>query len=291
MGTQKIALRPRATAQSLSQKLQRLSSKRMATQENEEDQIINPFTMLLLEDHDKHGTSTTLHEAAPNHHLLQNHFLSSIQSTLTIRQLPSEGLSFQLWPAATSLVSLLDRYRADPSSSPLSAALNGRLRILELGSGTGIVGIVAAATLGGHVTLTDLPHVVPNLKFNADANAGVVGPRGGELTVAPLRWGHADDVEAIGRDFDLIVASDVVYHDHLYEPLLETLRLMMLTEGAVRERKEKMMFLMAHLRRWKKESAFFRKAKKHFHVDVLHTDPPCDGSRVGVVVYRFVGKI
>jgi len=246
--------------------------------------------MLLLNDDVKHGTSTTLHEAAPNHHLLQNHSLPSIQATLTIRQLPSEGLSFQLWPAATSLVSLLDRHRADPSSSPLSAALDGRLRILELGSGTGIVGIVAAATLGAHATLTDLPHVVPNLKFNADANAGVVGPRGGELTVAPLRWGHADDVEAIGREFDLILASDVVYHDHLYDPLLETLRLMMLSKGAEREGKVKMVFVMAHMRRWKKESTFFRKAKKHFHVDVLHSDSPCDGSRVGVVVYRFVGK-
>ncbi|ESW28035.1 hypothetical protein PHAVU_003G253400 [Phaseolus vulgaris] len=262
----------------------------MATQENEEDQIINPFTMLLLNDDAKPGSSTTLHQTAPNHHLLQNHSLPSIQSTITIRQLPSEGLSFQLWPAATSLVSLLDRHRADPPSSPLSATLNGRLRILELGSGTGIVGIVAAATLGGHVTLTDLPHVVPNLKFNADANAGVVGPIGGELAVAPLRWGHADDVETIGREFDLILASDVVYHDHLYEPLLETLRLLMVTKGAEREGKEKMVFVMAHMKRWKKESAFFRKAKKHFHVDVLHSDPPSDGSRVGVVVYRFVGK-
>jgi len=64
----------------------------------------------------------------------------------------------------------------------------------------------------------------------------------------------------------------------------------MVTKGAEREGKEKMVFVMAHMKRWKKESAFFRKAKKHFHVDVLHSDPPCDGSRVGVVVYRFVGK-
>ncbi|CAJ1942565.1 unnamed protein product [Sphenostylis stenocarpa] len=267
-----------------------VKAKRMATEENEEGQIINPFTMLLLNDDAEPGPSTTLNEGAPNHHLLQNHSLPSIQSTLTIRQLPSEGLSFQLWPAATSLVSLLDRHRADPLSSPLFAALQGRRRILELGSGTGIVGIVAAATLGGHVTLTDLPHVVPNLQFNADANAGVMGPSGGKLTVAPLRWGHDDDVEAIGREFDLILASDVVYHDHLYEPLLKTLRLMMLSKGAEREGNEKMVFVMAHKKRWKKESAFFKKAKKHFHVDVLHTDTPCHGTRVGVVVYRFVGK-
>ena len=36
--------------------------------------------------------------------------------------------------------------------------------------------------------------------------------------MVPLRWGKADDVNLIGRDFDLVLASDVVYHDplHLY---------------------------------------------------------------------------
>ncbi|XP_027347904.1 protein N-lysine methyltransferase METTL21A [Abrus precatorius] len=265
----------------------------MGTQEDDEDDIINPFKALLTHEEEP-SISATLHEGAPKQHLLQNHILHSIQSTVVIRQLPSEGLSFQLWPAATSLVALLDRHRIDPLNSSLSAALSaahdGPLKILELGSGTGIVGIVAAATLGGNVTITDLPHVVPNLRFNAEANASVVGSSGGAVTVASLRWGHADDVEAIGRGFDLILASDVVYHDHLYEPLIETLRLMMLTRGEKREEGKNMVFVMAHMRRWKKESVFFKKAKKHFNVDVLHTDTPCNGSRVGVVIYRFVGK-
>ncbi|KAK7262857.1 hypothetical protein RJT34_30438 [Clitoria ternatea] len=251
----------------------------MATHEDDEDSIINPFTMLLTHT-ENDDRVTSLHHPAPN----QNHILRSIQSTVIIRQLPTEGLSFQLWPAATTLVSLLDRLRVDPPNSPLFTVLSdGPLRILELGSGTGIVGIVAAATLGANVTVTDLPHVVPNLRFNAEANRNVVGSSGGAVTVAPLRWGHADDVEAIGRDFDVIMASDVVYHDHLYEPLLETLRLMM--EG------KKMVFVMAHMRRWKKESVFFKKAKKHFNVDVLYTDTPSNGSRVGVIVYRFVNKV
>lgn len=108
------------------------------------------------------------------------------------------------------------------------------------------------------------------------------------MNVAALRWGQGDDVEEIGREFDVIVASDVVYHDHLYEPLLETLRLMMLVEKE--KMKKKMVFVMAHMRRWKKESVFFKKARKYFNVDVLHVDTPSNGSRVGVVVYRFVGK-
>lgn len=252
---------------------------------DDSDEDINPFTSLLINQDDKPNAFTTIQNEAPNQELLQNHFLRSIQSTVIIRQLPSEGLSFQLWPAATSLVSLLDSHRIDPSNSPLSTVLtttNNPPRILELGSGTGIVGIVAAATLGSNVTITDLPHVVANLQFNAEANAGVVGSSGGVVTCAPLRWGHAADVERMGSEFDVILASDVVYHDHLYEPLLETLRLMLVGN--------KIVFVMAHMRRWKKESVFFKKAKKHFDVDVLHVDTPCNGSRVGVVVYRFVGK-
>ncbi|CAK8562267.1 unnamed protein product [Lathyrus sativus] len=257
----------------------------------EDDDEINPFTNLLTDEDNKPNAFSTVQDDSPKHELLQKHFLSSIQSTVAIRLLPSEGLSFQLWPAATSLVSLLDSHRINPTNSPLSSVFttrnsnanaNAPLRILELGSGTGIVGIVAAVTLGSNVTLTDLPHVVPNLKFNAEANAGVVGSSGGSVTFAPLRWGHADDVELIGREFDVIVASDVVYHDHLYEPLIETLRLLLVGK--------KIVFVMAHMKRWKKECVFFKKARKHFSIDVLHVDTPCNGSRVGVVVYRFVGK-
>lgn len=94
-------------------------------------------------------------------------------------------------------------------------------------------------------------------------------------------------MELLGRDVDLVVASDVVYHDHLYEPLLKTLRLMVAAKGLEGKR---LVFLMAHLRRWKKESAFFKKARKVFDVDVIHTDAPRVGARSGVMVYRFVAK-
>ncbi|CAF2046647.1 hypothetical protein HID58_035127 [Brassica napus] len=82
-----------------------------------------------------------------------------------------------------------------------------RLNIVELGSGTGFVGIAAAATLGANVTLTDLPNVIENLKFNANANAQAVARFGGEVHVAPLRWGEAGDVEDLGGDVGVPRAS------------------------------------------------------------------------------------
>ncbi|PHU27031.1 hypothetical protein BC332_05363 [Capsicum chinense] len=246
---------------------------------------LNPFTMILPQDNDaNHATRQQQQQ--------QLYFLQSINTNVVIRQLPSQGLSFQLWPAATVLVTLLDNTRGG-LTSPFSDLLKCRekgvgeslpLRILELGSGTGIVGIAAAAILGAKVTVTDLPHVLPNIQFNVDANSQVLEKQTGVVDVAALSWGENLDMEAVGRDYDLILGSDVVYHDHLYEPLIETLRFFLLGGG------KKIAFVMAHLRRWKKESVFFKRAKKLFDVQIIHTEPPSNGSRIGVVVYLFTAK-
>lgn len=261
----------------------------------DEEADIDPFKMVFLQENEQNDdvfSSTALGGGAPSseQQLMQQHFIRSMESTLLIRQLPSEGLAFKLWPAATSLVTLLDNYRCHPSNCPLTPILtnlvgNRQLSILELGSGTGLVGMAAAAVLGARVTVTDLPHVIPNLKYNVDANAGLISRQGGVVYAAPLRWGEGADMEVMGREFDLVLASDVVYHDHLYEPLVETLRFLLLGSG-----KKEMVFVMAHLRRWKKESVFFNKAKKLFNVRKVHVDRPCHGARTGVVVYCMNAK-
>ncbi|KAG5535880.1 hypothetical protein RHGRI_023601 [Rhododendron griersonianum] len=259
----------------------------MATQDNDDDDDdidINPFTMLLLTDqpqpnpHDDdddddvpnpnlNNSPIEKHHSPNQQHQL--HYLPSLHSTVVIRQLPSQGLSFQLWPAATSLFSLLDLHRSHPSTSPLSPSLSSpspRLRILELGSGTGLVGITAALTLSADVTVTDLPHVLPNLEFNARANSDVLARHGGSVEVAALCWGEVDQMEGlVGREYDLVLGSDVVYHDHLYDPLLRTL-------GFFLVKGRRTVFVMAHLRRWKKEAVFFKRARKMFDVEVIHRD-------------------
>ncbi|EXB37234.1 hypothetical protein L484_020293 [Morus notabilis] len=260
-------------------------------EQDEDEEDINPFTMLLTQDENGDTKEHSTLHASPGVPQLQQHYIRSIDTELTIRQLPSQGLSFQLWPAATTLVNLPDDHRRDPRKGPLSAVLSAaldgpdrrRLKILELGSGTGLVGIAAAVMLGANVTVTDLPHVIPNLEFSAEANSKALTANGGNVVASALRWGEEADVEVIGPEFDLVLASDVVYHDHLYEPLLRTLY--SLLSG-----RETTSFVRAHLRRWKKDSAFFKKARKAFNVEVLHEDTHSEGSRIGVVVYRFCGK-
>ncbi|EEF40865.1 protein N-lysine methyltransferase METTL21D [Ricinus communis] len=268
-----------------------MATKPMASprQQEDDEEDIDPMKILLPDyELELHNTTT------PNLQQDQRHYIPSINSTIMVRQLPSQGLSFQLWPAATTLFTLLDRHRSDPTTGPLSPIFSPDCtpNILELGSGTGLVGIAAAVTLAANVTVTDLPHVISNLQFNVDANADTMALFGGTVNVAALRWGEEGDgdFECIGQDFDVILASDVVYHDHLYEPLLHTLRLVMGAGAGEKKKKKKKVFVMTHLRRWKKDSAFFKRAKKWFDVDVIYVDSPCHGSRIGVVVYRFSQK-
>ncbi|KAJ0963314.1 hypothetical protein J5N97_028436 [Dioscorea zingiberensis] len=245
----------------------------MAAETDEEEKSFHLLAFLHQDE-----TQELPSEQREQHH----HHLNSIAAALSIRQLRSQGLSFQLWPAANSLVALLD---SDPQTLlPLKSTHSPPLRILELGSGTGLVGIAAAAILGARVTLTDLPHVLPNLRFNAESNADIITSRGGSVEVHQLRWGERPDAEALGgaAAFDAILASDVVYYEDLVDPLLETLRWFVNAD---------VVFVMAHLRRWKKrDAAFFRKARKVFEVLLVHTDAPLPGSRLGVAIYRFKAK-
>ncbi|XP_042495998.1 EEF1A lysine methyltransferase 3 [Macadamia integrifolia] len=265
----------------------------MTIKSDEEDDLnfMNVLQGDVLEEEEEGREATLVGEDTDvQEELEQHYFLGSIKSSVMIRQVPSEGIPFKLWPAAKSLVNHLDKYRLDPSSSPLTlifsafsnVSQNSPLRILELGSGTGLVGITAAATLGASVTLTDLPYVVPNLQFNVDANCNTLTLNGGTINVAALRWGEAEDMESIGREFDLLLASDVVYQDHLFDPLLKTLQFYL---------RNNTVFVMAHLKRWKKkDSVFFKKARKLFDIDMIHSDPPSSGSRIGVAVYHFKCK-
>eukprot|EP00191_Tetraselmis_sp_GSL018_P008901 CAMPEP_0177608816 /NCGR_PEP_ID=MMETSP0419_2-20121207/18690_1 /TAXON_ID=582737 /ORGANISM="Tetraselmis sp., Strain GSL018" /LENGTH=335 /DNA_ID=CAMNT_0019103565 /DNA_START=24 /DNA_END=1031 /DNA_ORIENTATION=- len=102
--------------------------------------------------------------------------------------------------------------------------LQGR-RVLELGAGTGIAGIVAAIC-GAHVTMTDLPSIVPSIKANIDRNK-LLMLSGGSASAEPLDWGGATPLpRARGADasaWDVIIGADLVYSADAVAPLAELL--------------------------------------------------------------------
>ncbi|EPS40096.1 hypothetical protein H072_6111 [Dactylellina haptotyla CBS 200.50] len=103
-------------------------------------------------------------------------------------------------------------------------------RILELGSGTGLVGLSLAATilttLGGRmdgetahvqVHLTDLPPILPNLQRNVEMNKRLI-PAAVQITTEHLDWSTHASAELSGvtskgamNRYPLIIAADCLY--------------------------------------------------------------------------------
>uniref|UniRef100_A0A4W3GED0 EEF1A lysine methyltransferase 3 n=1 Tax=Callorhinchus milii TaxID=7868 RepID=A0A4W3GED0_CALMI len=92
-------------------------------------------------------------------------------------------------------------------------------KVIELGSGTGIVGILAAL-LGGDVTLTDLPCALKQIQDNVRAN--VPSSCGHQLKVCALSWGQ--DQSHFPSDFDVILCADIVYLPKTFPSLIQTLQ-------------------------------------------------------------------
>ncbi|GIL64202.1 hypothetical protein Vafri_18164 [Volvox africanus] len=83
---------------------------------------------------------------------------------------------------------------------------------LELGSGTGVVGLTAARLGAVQVYLTDLPHLVPYMRENIQLN-----DLGARCRALPLEWCNpehlaaARSAELMRRGPERILAADVVY--------------------------------------------------------------------------------
>eukprot|EP00644_Phytophthora_capsici_P000465 jgi/Phyca11/13746/fgenesh1_pg.PHYCAscaffold_4_\ len=105
-------------------------------------------------------------------------------------------------------------------------------RVLELGSGTGYVGLMIAACFNpSHVYLTDLPTHLNGLHRNVERNSGALRP-GVQMHVSELSWGNVEQetslLESIAdsngeAQVDVILGTDVAYLQELYDPLLHTM--------------------------------------------------------------------
>ncbi|XP_072969104.1 uncharacterized protein [Typha angustifolia] len=94
--------------------------------------------------------------------------------------------------------------------------LRGR-RVVELGSGCGLVGCIASL-LGAEVVLTDLPDRLKLLKKNVEANVGE-----GRASVSELTWGDDLDPEIAEHLPEIVLGSDVIYSEAAVKDLLITL--------------------------------------------------------------------
>jgi len=118
--------------------------------------------------------------------------------SLTIREPPLTGdsLGLKTWGSSYVLAQLLHRFGAGPLSHLITASntkAEPLLEVIELGSGTGLLGLAAACVWRASVILTDLPEIMPNLIHNAELNRSLVEERGGRVDAAALTWGGDEE--------------------------------------------------------------------------------------------------
>ncbi|XP_070589050.1 protein N-lysine methyltransferase METTL21D isoform X2 [Erythrolamprus reginae] len=135
-----------------------------------------------------------------------------------LTQRSAGGTGSVVWDAALVLARFLEKSTTrtgqgegteESGGSPV-----GLLRhkaALELGAGTGLVGLVAAS-LGANVTVTDLEEVQDLLKVNIENNQHLVS---GSIQAKVLKWG--EDVRGFLPAPDFILMADCIYYEELLQ--------------------------------------------------------------------------
>ena len=137
--------------------------------------------------------------------------------TLTLHEpsLTADNLGMKTWLSSYLLSRRLDTV-IDTESQRTSTTPNtkNKLRALELGAGTGLVGLSFAALHGKSATihLTDLPEIVPNLAHNAELNVEQLKRTEATVTTGILDWSIVPDPHPTPEEqYDIILAADSLY--------------------------------------------------------------------------------
>jgi predicted nicotinamide N-methyase len=135
---------------------------------------------------------------------------------------------FRVWEAAPQLIRYLDAHRA----------VVRERTVLELGAGTGSVGLSAAALGATRVVLSDADSTVTLEGANGweersrlaslAENAKLNGERAAAVSVTPLRWGNGEHIAELcaswPEGFETILGSDLLYSPRNYDALEVTIR-------------------------------------------------------------------
>lgn len=140
----------------------------------------------------------------------------------------ANGLSFSTWGAAFALSNVLHTLEP-PSSFARTPKDPNAFNVLELGAGTGLVGIAAAALWKQNALLTDLPSILPGLAANIRLNNTLLKPLGVSVSCGSLDWTSPSAIHLLNESeptichpeskFSTILAADTLY-DPEHAPLM-----------------------------------------------------------------------
>ena len=134
-----------------------------------------------------------------------------------IREPPLTGdnLGLKTWGTAFAIVKKLEefgsRYFAhllhcedDEPEVSVTISEPPTVKVLELGAGTGLLGIAAGAILRTGVLLTDLLEIQENMLFNIKQNTDVVRAMGGNIQGEVLDWKNPNSLDHFtSTDFEV----------------------------------------------------------------------------------------
>ncbi|WVQ86031.1 hypothetical protein IAT38_008199 [Cryptococcus sp. DSM 104549] len=158
------------------------------------------------------------------------------------------------------------RHTVDPS------CLRGK-EVIELGSGTGLVGIVAAMLEPtASVWVTDQEMLLDLMAVNADLNLAGTGQA--NIHVAELNWGEPLPEALPVEETTLILAADCVYFEPAFPLLVKTLCDLAPVGKDIE-------ILFCWKKRRKADKRFFALLKKHFTQEIVLDDKEGERERYG----------
>eukprot|EP00959_Pyramimonas_sp_CCMP1952_P248364 5191479-Pyramimonas_sp.AAC.1 len=134
------------------------------------------------------------------------------------------GPSTSVWECGAVLANYIVTCESDERPNGISVCGKS---ILELGGGTGVVGLTAAA-YGACVCITDKEDAAIKLAMrNADANLKVFNCTGGSARVEQLDWTRPTE-DVCSAPWDMVLGSDLVYSIAQIGPLRTILKALFL---------------------------------------------------------------
>ncbi|XP_072427954.1 EEF1A lysine methyltransferase 3-like [Chiloscyllium punctatum] len=118
------------------------------------------------------------------------------------------GFGSSVWDAALVLLQYFEEQKMSFANK----------KVIELGSGTGILGIVTVL-LGGDATITDKPELLKQMEWNVLVN--IPSSCQSRIKVRALTWGY--DHMLFSSDYDYILCADIMYAYDSAPLILKTL--------------------------------------------------------------------
>jgi hypothetical protein len=100
----------------------------------------------------------------------------------------AENLSLATWGSSYVLANHLQKWKDTPPIKTAQKNATNSVPVLELGAGTGLVGLSAAAIWKLPVILTDLPPIVPGLAQNIALNRELLSQKSISARCGALDW-------------------------------------------------------------------------------------------------------